>query len=244
MFHKIKFAVLKKRIKNNPYIGIKDNSGVYAYKQGSYEIRYRIIKNPLGKEDIEWISDRRRLSRREEKNLRIKRNIDNFFIYRRWFVLFRPSVVIILSISLTIFYFGIREYSLRRIEHFKWIIARISGITPESIGYVGGGRFRIYGQRGPVDKKVEPVTIHINPLTWLLFGDTANVQRWNKEVNKYIDYSLTINDKGDVWLGKKGSEAHGKMLGDNVIWDEPQGTRKVPSQNIITEDRKLKIADE
>lgn len=44
MYHKIRFAILKKKIKKNPYIGEEDVDETYEYKQGSYSIRYRIVE--------------------------------------------------------------------------------------------------------------------------------------------------------------------------------------------------------
>jgi hypothetical protein len=153
-------------------------------------------------------------------------------------------VVIVLFTALIIFYLGIKEHSLKRMERFRWIAAQITGISPESIRYAGEGWFKISGQRSPKDREVEPITISFNPLRWLFLSDVANVSRWNKKLNKYIDYPITINDKGDVWLGKKGSKVHGKTLGNKIIWDEPQGVREVPTHDIVIEDGKLKISDE
>jgi hypothetical protein len=152
-------------------------------------------------------------------------------------------VVIIFVASIIIFYWGIKEHTLRRIERFRWIAAQITGVSIESIEYAGG-LFKIHVQRRPLDKKFEPVTISFSPLSWF-FSDTVKIRRWHPELNKYITYSsVTINDKGDVWLEKKGEQIHGKMSGEQLTWDEPWGVRKVPGHHIAIEDGKLGIIDE
>ncbi len=238
---------LKNKIKNNPLIGIKQEDNSYYYKGKGYTISYRIKESFAGIKIVEWLTLKRRLTTFEEKVLNLKRALDNFFLYQRWTTLFRPLVVIVLITSLIIFYFGIKEHSLKRMERFRWIIAQISGISPESISYAGEGWFKISGQKSSKDREVEPITISFNPLRWLFLSDTANVSLWSKKSNKYITYPVTINDKGDVWLGKESSQIHGKVLGNEVIWDAPQreGIReKVSGHRITVEDGKLKIIDE
>ncbi len=238
---------LKNKIKNNPLIGIKQEDNSYYYKEKGYTISYRIKESFAGIKIVEWLTLKRRLTTFEEKVLNLKRALDKFFLYQRWITLFRPSVVIVLITSLIIFYFGIKEHSLKRIERFRWIAAQIAGVSPESIKYTGEGWFKVSGQRGSKDREVEPVTISFNPLRWLFFSDTVRVSRWNEKSNRYIDYPISINDKGDVWLGKESSQIHGKVLGNEVIWDAPQraGIReKVSGHRITVEDGKLKISDE
>jgi len=238
----IKISRLKNKIKKSPFIGVKEYDGSYYYKEKGYTINYRIQESPAGTKTVEWISLKRRLTFLEKKTLEIKRGLNNFFLYQRWFTVFRPSVVIILIISLAIFYFGIMEHSLKRMRHFKWVVARISGISPESIGYTGGGWFKISGQRRSSDRVTEPVTISFNLLGWIFFPNTANVNLWSEKLKQYIIYPVSINDKGDVWLGK-GGEIHGRVLGDRISWDEPL-SRRVSGHHITIEDGKLKIIDE
>lgn len=238
---------LKNKIKNNPLIGIKQEDNSYYYKGKGYTISYRIRESFAGIKIVEWLSLKRRLTTFEEKVLNLKRALDKFFLYQRWIALFRPSVVIVLITSLIIFYFGIKEHSLKRIERFRWIVAQITGVSPESISYAGEGWFKISGQKRSLDREVEPITISFNPLRWLFFSDTVRVSRWSEKSNRYIDYPISINDKGDVWLGKKGEQIHGRALGDKIVWDEPQrvGIREeVSGHRITVEDGKLKISDE
>ena len=238
---------IKNKIKNNPLIGIKQEDNSYYYKEKGYTISYRIRESCAGNKIVEWLSLKRRLTTFEEKVLNLKKALDKFFLYQRWVILFRPLVVIVLITSLIIFYFGIKEHSLKRIERFRWIVAQITGVSPESIRYAGEGWFKISGQKSSKDREVEPITISFNPLRWLFLSDSANVSRWSEKSNKYITYPVTINDKGDVWLGKKSGQIHGRVLSNEVIWDTPQraGIReKVSGHHIVIEDGKLKIIDE
>ena len=138
---------LKKKIKNNPFIGIKQQDNSYDYKEKGYAISYRVKESLSGGKAVEWLSLKRRLRFIEEKTLGIKRSLSKFFAYQRWVTLFRPSAIIVLMVSLIIFYLGIKEQSFKRIEHFKWIAGQITGITPESIKYVGAGEFQVFGRK-------------------------------------------------------------------------------------------------
>ncbi len=171
---------IKNKIKKNPLIGIKQDEDSYYYKEKGYNINYRIRESFAGNKIVEWLTLKRRLTTFEEKVLNLKRALDKFFLYQRWITLFRPLVVIVLVASLIIFYLGM-EQSFKRIEHFKWIVARITGISPESIRYSGEGWFKISGQRGSKDQEVEQITISFNPLRWLFLSDTANVSQWSEK---------------------------------------------------------------
>ncbi len=238
---------IKNKIKNNPLIGIKQEDNSYYYKDKGYGISYRIRESCAGIKIVEWLTFKRRLTIFEEKILNSKRALGKLFLYQRWIALFRPSVVIVLIASLIIFYFGIKEHSLKRMERFRWIIAQISGISLESIRYAGEGYFKISGQKSSKDREVEPVTISFNPLAWLFSSDTVNVSLWSKKLDRYVDYPLTINDKGDVWLGKESRQIHGRARGDKVVWDESQRTgiwKEVSGHRIAVEGGQLKISDE
>lgn len=234
---------LKKKIKKNPSIGIKQQDNSYDYEEEGYRISYRVKESPLGVKAVEWLSLKRRSAFVEKKILDIKRSLDKFFLYQRWVTLFRPSVAIVLMASLIVFYLGM-EHSFKRIKHFKWIVAQITGIAPESMKYVGAGQFQLFGHKRYFDKELEPVTISFSPLGWLFFSDAANISRWNPKLNKYLTYSFTIDDRGDVWLGKKDGQIHGKMQADKIIWDEPAGTSRYEGHQIRVEDSKLKFIDE
>lgn len=240
---RFQFFRLKKKIKNNPSIGIKQGDNSYNYNEGGYTVSYRVKESALGL-TVEWLYFKRRLTFIEKKILDIKRILNNFFLYQRWATLLRPSLIIVLLAALTIFYLGVREQSNQRIGHFKWIIAQMAGISPESIEYAGEGWFNISGQRRFLDKSGDPVTIRFNPLGWLFFSETANINRWNKKLNKYVTYSVDANDRGDVWLRKKDGKIHGVAQADKIVWDEPAGSRKASGHYLVVEDGKPRFFDE
>lgn len=237
------FFRLKKKIKNDPSIGIKQEDNSYNYNEGGCTVSYRVEELPSGL-TVEWLLFKRRLSFIEKKILDIKRSLNKFFLYQRWAVLFNPLVIIILIAALTIFYLGVKDQSSQRIGHFKWIIAQVTGINPESIEYAGGGWFNISGQRRFLDKSGDPITIRFNPLGWLFLSETANISRWNKKLNKYVTYSVDANDRGDVWLRKKDGKIHGVTQADKIVWDEPAGSKKVSGHYIVVEDGKPRFFDE
>jgi len=240
-----RFSRLKKKIKNNPSTGTKQEDNSYDYKEKGYTISYRVKESLSGGKAVEWLSLKRRLTFIEKEILDIKRSLSDFFLYQRWVALFRPSAVIVLMVSLIIFYLGM-EQSSKRIEHFKWIAGQITGITPESIKYAGAGEFQVFGRKRYLDgKEVDPVTISFNLLGWLFFSDAAHINRWNKKLNKYLTYSFTIDDRGDVWLGKKKEgQIYGKVEGNKIMWNEPAGTSRYKGHDIVLEDSKLRFIDE
>jgi hypothetical protein len=243
----LKVFLIKKKIKNQPLIGIREPDGSYYYKEGRYTVSYRIKESLPGNNAVEFLFLKRRLTSSEEKILKIKRGLNNFFLYQRWITLLRPSAIGVLIVSLVIFYLGIKEVSLRRIERSKWIVAQITGVSPESISYTGGGWFKISGQRRSRDSKVKPVSISFNPLSWLFSSQTTNVSLWSDKLNRYITYPVTVSDKGDVWVDKKSSQIHGRASGNKIVWDEPQRAGinyKVSGHHITVEDGKLKFIDE
>lgn len=243
----IRFSQLKKKVKNNPLVGTKASDGGYCYKERGYAVIYKIKESPAGNKGVKWLSFKRRLGFLEEKGLSYKKDLDKFFLYQRWFILFRPCVAFIFVASLIFFYWGIREDSLRRIERFKWIVAQITGVSPESVDYTGQGWLKISGQKHSLAGEVDPVKISFNPLAWLFSPNAARVSFWSKKLDKYVSYPVTVSEQGDVWLRKGEGQIHGSMSGEKVIWDEPQraGIRdNVSGHRITIEDGKLKIFDE
>src|SRR3989338_4281080 len=85
---------LKRKIKNNPLIGIKREDNSYHYEEEGYAVSYRIRELPAGVKRIECLSLKRRLTFLEKEILNIKRNLNKFFMYQRWFALSRISVAV------------------------------------------------------------------------------------------------------------------------------------------------------
>lgn len=73
------FFRLKKKIKNNPSISIKQEDNSYNYKEGGYTVSYRVKESPSGL-SVEWLYFKRRLKFIEKNVLDIKRSTDKFFI--------------------------------------------------------------------------------------------------------------------------------------------------------------------
>lgn len=240
------FFRLRNKIKNNPFIGLKQEDGSYKYKEGAYAVDYLIRESCAGY-SAKWLSFKRRMTFIEKKILGIKIFLDKFILYQKWAALLRPPLLIVLLAAFMIFYFGIKDRPEHRIERFKWIVAQMAGISPETVGYQGSGWFKISGQRKSASGDVEPVKISFNLLNWLFFPDKTRVSFWNKRQKRYIDYSMDINDSGDVWLDKKTQQIHGRVLADKIVWDQPQraGIRsRVSSHRFSVQDGKLNISDE
>lgn len=237
---------LKNKIKNNPSLGTKQGDNSYNYNEGGYTVNYRIKESASGL-TVEWLCFKRRLTFIEKKFLNIKRVWNKIFLYQRWTALLRPSVIIILLAGLTIFYLGIKDQPSQRIGRFKWIIAQVAGISPESIEYAGAGWFNISGQRRSLSGEVESVKISFNFLSQFFSPDKADISFWSKRLKRYINYSVDVNDTGDIWLDKKNQQIHGRVLADKIVWDQPQRTgikAKVSGHQFTVQDGKLNISDE
>ena len=239
--------LLKNKIKNNPLIGVRQPDGSYDYIEKRYTVSYRITDAHQGSKSVEWLSLKRRLTRFEEKTLKTKKKLKAFFLYQRWLSLLRPSFIIFFTALLIILYLGIREESFRHAEHFKFLLAKITGLSPESIRYEEGGWFRFLGKKKSVNQETEPVSISFNPIIALFSQDAANVGFWSKKLNKYISYPVDVNERGDIWLGKGSGQFHGNIKANKVVWDKPKNAglgKEVRGEHIAVKDGKLQISDE
>jgi len=248
LFQKIRFVTLEHKIKKNPYIGKEDSDGTYNYKQGSYSIRYRIVKQGQGKESVEWISQRRRLSAYGEGLKRIKHRFFKFRHYQGWLVFFHPPILFLVLFSILIFYFGLMETQETKIERYKWLVASIAGVDPGQIQYIGDGWLEIPAQRKTaVDKINEPVQYTFNPFRWLFSSEAGFVTRWRGEPYGSATHPVVYNERGDVWINKENEWQHGNISANTIKWDIPQGTgiraRKVTGHEISTQDKELRIKD-
>lgn len=247
LFYKIRFAVLKKKIKSNPYIGEADIDGTYLYRQDGYSIRYRIIKLPSGKTDIEWLSLKRRFSAYEEMTRKLRKEFFDFWHYQKWFMLFRPSFFLFLIVGVIILYSEVIETQEAKTNRFKWLIASAIGISTKDIQYIGDGRLEISGQRQRQQDGInEPIKYSFNPLRWLFSSEEGLLTRWRGEPFGYTTHSVVFNDRGDVWIRKEDTPwQHGIISGENIKWDKPVGSSKVREQQKATlEDKRLNIEDE
>jgi hypothetical protein len=248
MFHKIRFVLFKKRIKKNPYIGKEDVDGTYLYEQGIYSIRYRIEKQPEGKESVEWICEKRRLSAYEEKIRRIKQGFFDLWRYQHWLVFFRPPILFLLLTSILLFYFGFIETQEAKVQRFKWIVASVAGVNPEQIEYIGDGWLEISTQRKTVvDRINEPIMYRFNPFRWLFSSEAGFISRWRGEPYGSVTHPMVYNERGDVWINKEGIWQQGKIVGKEIEWNTAQGTGiragKVTGHELSTKEDKLRIED-
>jgi len=256
LYHKIIFAILRRSIKNNPYIGEDDGSGIYSYTKGDYSICYRVSGREAGKICIEWISHKRRISGYGRKVRKIRKGFIDFWLYQKWLVFFRPSILFLLIVSLSLFYYGMIEKQATRMARLKWTIASVIGVSPEDVQYIGKGWLEISGQRRRIEERIneppqyvyEPIKYAFNPLRWLLSADTGFIKRWRSESSGgYAKHRVVYNERGDIWLKKQNTWEHGSISGENIKWDVPQVTgmsvRKTPGHEINIQDKKLMIID-
>lgn len=248
LFHILKFKSLRKKIKKNPSLGKLDTDVAYLYREGLYAVKYRIVKDTSGKENVEWISQKRHLNSFEERIRRISKNFFKFWHYQRWFIFLRPPFIVILIASAFIFYFGIVQTRNNRIARLKSTIALVTGTSLEQIEYIGDGWLEINSQRKTaVDKEYEPLKYRFNIFSWLFSPEKGFISRWRGEPYGYVTHPIAYNEAGDIWIYKQGSWRSGRVSGNTVNWDTPQGTGsrsgKVSGQDIVIENGKLKIKD-
>ena len=245
LYNKIIFAALRKKIKKNPYIGQAQNDGTHLYTKGGYSINYRKSILPGGQLCIEWVSHKRRLSPYEEKIRRTKKGFFDFWYYQKWVVFFRPSILLILVVSIFLFYSEVMETQETKMARLKWMIASVVGINPKEVQYIGVGWLEISGQRKKgADRINEPIRWTFNPFRWLFFSEGGFLTRWRGEPYGYATHPLVYNEGGDVWMNKNGTWEHGRIVGENLEWDRPVGSAKVTEQEILSrEDKKLRVID-
>ncbi len=245
LYHKIRFAILRRRIKKNPYIGQEESGGTYLYKKDGYSISYRIIKLSDGRVEIEWVSHKRRISAHEEKIKRLRQGFLDFWHYQKWLFFFRPSILLILVVSILLFYSEVMETQETKITRFKGIVASVIGMDTQDIQYIGDGWLEISAKRKRTQDNVyEPIKYSFNPLRWLFFSEGGFLRRWRGEPYGYATHPLVYNERGDVWMNKNGIWEHGRIVGENLEWDRPVGSAKVVEQEILSrEDKKLRVID-
>lgn len=242
-WERFKLSQLKKKIIKSPLVGNKDREGNYSYGEGGLTLSYRLKEQSSGARTIVWLFSKRRLTPLEERLLRAKRYVNEFFLYKRWLVFLWPPVAIVLLVSLIVLYSGLTGYRHDNEKRLAWIAAKVSGVSPESIEYGSGGWFKVMAKRRSANRMPQPVTISFNPLLWFFFPDSANVNIWRSKSSSYVKYRLTFNDKGDVWLGGRSDRVHGTVSGDRIVWDE-QRTTGSPGHRITVKDGELNILDE
>lgn len=244
-YHKIIFAILRKRIKNNPYVGQEASDETYLYGQDGYSINYRIIKLSGGKVRIEWISHKCRLGAYEGKIKRIRQKFLDFWYYQKWLFFFRPPILLIVIVGMLLFYSEVMETQETKMARLKGVIAAAVGTNPKDMQYIGDGWLEVSGQRKiPRERISEPIKYTFNPLRWLFFPEAVDsITRWRGRPFGYVTYPVVYNKRGEVWLSKENTWRHGRISGETIEWDIPQGSRKVAGHEISIEDKKLKIID-
>jgi len=244
----MRIYALKRKIRRNPYLGIRDSEGTYLYSQGRDTIKYEILnmdESQGKKPPVKIISIKSRLTESEIARMRTKKIFTNFFRYRTWIYLFRPPIVLSLILGMSILYFGIIEPYETKVNRFKWIIAKVIGVEPDKIEY-RGGLFEIFGKRRIAYKNdIEYVSLAFNPLNIFSSKEIGYVTRWNKDTG-YITNPISYDGGGNVWIKYKDTWEHGIISKDEVKWDNPQGTAnwKIFGHEISTKDKDLRIIDQ
>lgn len=238
---KLKVSFLKKEIKKNPFIGIKDLDDTYLFKKEGYILRYRIVDLPSGDKEIKLISYKCRLTGFEEFIYKIKRFIGRAVLYPR----LKTSVIISLFLIIVILYIWILIPQTVKINFYRWSAARMIGVSPEQVEYKEAGWFEIYGKRIiPEDKRTEPLTFTINPLRWLFFSDYGYVTRWRgKEYGGYKTHDLRLDEERKISIKETGRPAHGKFEGDKIKWDVSKGKGLPLTQDIEIKEEGIRIID-
>lgn len=249
VFHKFKVAQLKRRLERNPFLGEKKSDGTYIYKKGGYRLRYRIIGQPQTKDvkNIEWIEIGRRSDRIDEVSKSLEKFQTKFWRYQGWLNLFRFPTILILIAGVMLFYFGLIEPMKAKIDRYRWVIAKVVGIRPEEVEYIGDGWIEMGMKRTTaVDRQSEPVRYRVNPFRWLFTNDAGYVDRWRGD-NIYTTHRIVFNETGDVWLKMEETWKHGVVSGDKIAWDERLGRAhragKILGEEISTGEGGLSIRD-
>jgi hypothetical protein len=127
------FFRLKKKIKNKPYIGIKQEDDSYSYGEWGHTVGYRVKESPLGL-TVEWLHFKRRLLFIEKKILDIKRVLNKFFLYEGWSKLLRYSLIAVLLGMITLFYLGVKQQPAKQKEQSELsAVAQMGGMSPAAL---------------------------------------------------------------------------------------------------------------
>jgi len=244
----MRIYALKRKIRRNPYLGIKDSEGTYVYRQGRDTVKYEILNRDESqgkKPSVKIISIKCRLTESESRRMRIKELFINLFRYRRWVCLFRPPILLPLILGVSILYFGVIEPYETKVNRFKWIIAKVIGIEPDRIEY-RGGLFEIFGKRRIAYKDdIEYVSLTFNPLNIFSSKAVGYVTRWNKDTG-YITHPISYDEEGNVWIKYRNTWERGIISKNEVKWNNPQGTAnwRISGHGISTDNKGFTVIDQ
>jgi len=238
-----------RKIKANPFVGIKDLDGTFLYKEGRFTIRYAV--DALGKTNEKniprWISTKIKLSPYEEFLKNLNKSFADFWHYRKWLIFFYPSTIAVLMFIGLIIYIGEVELQPGKGYVTRWIISRALGVSPNEIKYRGDGWIGVSGvRRTAVDKQYEPFSYQVNVFRWLVFNDAGSVTRYRGKEYGTVTHPVGMEETREVYLKKEGKWRTGE-ISDGIKWDKPQGTgiRKgeIKSETIETTEGKIQLRD-
>lgn len=234
-------------ITKNPHMGQEDKDGTYYYKQGEYGIRYRVLRNPAGRESVEWIYSRRRLGAHGGNIKKISNYVFKFKHYQGWLIFLRFPILFLLLASILIIYFGLIETEKTKAERLKWAVSSMFGISSDNVQYIGDGWLEVSAQRKTAIDTIEPVRYAFNPFRWLFFSEGGYISRWQEKSSSYVISPVVCNERGEVWVKSEGDWYHGKIMGGEIEWDESKrlgvSPIKVTGHEISTQDKKIYIKD-
>lgn len=246
---KLKIRGMKKKIRTNPFIGIRDIGNTFKYKEGGITIRYAmtVSKTPAEKRIPYWISVRIKTPSRENILKKMSDGFMDFWRYQKWIIFFHPSTLIVLTLAGLIIYVGAVELQPGNGYVIRWLISRATGVSSNEIQYEGKGWIRIYGVRTTTaDREREPFSYDVNVFRWLVFNDAGSVTRGGNARRGPISHKLGYDESGQVYIKKEGAWQKGE-IGNGVKWDRPQGTgireEKVKGETIGTTQGKLEVHD-
>ena len=247
---KIKIWGMKKKIMANPFIGTKDEDGMFQYKEGRFTIKYAIsyAKTPEAKNIPQWISVK--IKRPFHKNIikKMGEELADFWHYQKWLILFHPSTIAVLIFIGVIVYFGAIEFQPGKGYITRWLASRAIGVSPDAIEYKGDGWISVSGDRiTAVDRKREPFCYDVNFFRWLVFNDAGSVRRYREQEYGSVIHPVGYDDTGEVYLKKESKLQRGEIKEGAVEWDKAQGTGirkgKVKGHVIETTEGKLEVRD-
>jgi hypothetical protein len=244
---KFRINALKNKIRNRPFIGVKDNSGIYVYKKGKFIVEYRVLdqgaqatKSPL----VKIISIKHKLTDPELKIIRAKVFFRKAFQFQTLAYLLSPRIIMSFIFGCLILYFAVIEPYEKKVDRFKLIVAQAMGIDPKQVEYKGG-LFSIFGRRQVAYKEdLEYISFNFSPFNLFSSKSTGYVTRWSKE-RGYTTNPISFDSGYNVWINLSGSWEHGLISNDEVKWDNPQGIAnwRISGHKISKKDQDLYIID-
>ena len=224
-WHSLQRVAINRYLLRHPEAGELQMDGSYNYRRGPFIVSYLYHPDLRPPHHLLWLTTKQRISPWELSTHRLLRQCrmlcsrDGLAQLWDW----RTGGVLLVTLLLC---WRFTESETARLHRWEWVVARTLGLNLAQVQVNSSGWVVIRGvRRTSPDQSAEPVTFVANPVRWLAGGrDVAYVIRYRGNVYGYVVHPVSFGDRADIWLRKYGTWRSGRLEGNRIVWQQPEGT--------------------